>query len=73
VRWLRAQINQKFFMEIIILLCWAIWMSRYNLIFRKTPSTQGCKAIFKNEIQLMLCRAKEKYFPKIQEWINHLE
>jgi hypothetical protein len=20
----------------------------------------------------MLCRAKKKYFPKIQEWINHL-
>jgi len=47
---LRAQITQDFFMEIIILFCWAIWMSRNNFIFRElTPSIQGCKRIFKSE------------------------
>jgi hypothetical protein len=28
LEFLRAQINQSFFMESIILFCWAIWMSR---------------------------------------------
>lgn len=47
---LREQINQSFFMEIIILFCWAIWMSRNNLIFRQVPpSVQSCRLIFKSE------------------------
>ena len=71
LEWLRLQRKQKFFMEIIILFCWAIWMN--NFIFRQIPpSTQGCKNIFRIELELMLCRSKKKYFPKIQEWINPL-
>jgi hypothetical protein len=71
LEWLRAQINQAFFMEIIILFCWAIWMTRNNLIFRQIqPSVQECKGIFKRELVDLLCRAKRKYFPKIQEWID---
>lgn len=70
---LRMQINRKFFMEIIILHCWAIWLCRNNSIFRMLPhSIQGCKDIFKLEFELLLCRAKKKYFPKIQEWITNL-
>jgi hypothetical protein len=70
---LRIQINESFFMEVIILLCWAIWMCRNNFIFRQIPpSTQNCKFIFKTEFNLLLCRARRKYFPKIQEWLDNL-
>lgn len=70
---LKNQINQKNFMEVIILLCWAIWMSRNNLIFRQMPpSIQNCKAIFKAEFNLLICRARSKYFPRIQQWIDNL-
>jgi len=69
---LKAQINQSFFMEIIILFSWAIWMSRNNCIFKGVPpSIQGCKRIFKSEFLWLLRRAKKKYFPKIQEWIDN--
>jgi len=65
---LKDQINQSFFMEIILLLCWAIWMTRNNLIFRQIPpSVQNCKLIFMTEFHWLLCRAKRSYFPKIQE------
>jgi hypothetical protein len=71
LEWLWAQINQAFFMQIIILFCWAIWMTRNSLIFKQIqPSVQECKGIFKQELVNLLCRAKRKYFPKIQEWID---
>ncbi|EES18608.2 hypothetical protein SORBI_3009G220900 [Sorghum bicolor] len=73
LEFLRAQINQSFFMEIIILFCWAIWMSRNNYVFRDIPpSVQGCKTIFRAEFLWLLCRVKSKYFPRIQEWIDNL-
>jgi len=63
---LRAHINQDFFMEIIILFCWAIWMSRNNFIFSELPpSIQGCKRIFKSKF-LWLLYMQSKDSPKFK-------
>lgn len=73
LEFLKNQINQSFFMEVIIIFCWAIWMTRNNLIFRQIPpSIQSYKHIFKTEFLWLLCRANRKYFPNIQEWIDNL-
>jgi len=36
---LKNQLNQPFFMEVIILLSWAIWMTRNNKIFKKVNAS----------------------------------
>lgn len=70
---LKDQIGKPFFMEIIILMCWVIWICRNNLIFNNSvPTVQSCKAIFKLEFSSMLWHAKRKYFPQIEEWIQNL-
>jgi hypothetical protein len=71
---LKTQINKPFFMEIIILMSWAIWMCRNNKIFKNSTSTiQTCRAIFKIEMSLLLWRAKKKILPSLQEWIQNLD
>jgi hypothetical protein len=68
----RRQLNVQFFMEIIILLCWGIWMSRNNCIFRNIEaSVEGCKAIFRDIFGLVILRAKKKYLPDISLWLEH--
>lgn len=60
----RAQLNVPFFMEIIIVMCWSIWVVRNDVIFRGVPaSNQRCLAIFKLNFGLLLLRAKKMYFP----------
>ena len=67
---LRSQLNRPFFMEIIILLSWAIWMARNNMIFRQiNATTQRCKSLFLVEMDALLLRAKKIYSPRLQEWI----
>lgn len=67
---LRSQLNCPFFMEIIILLSWAIWMARNNMIFRQiNATTQRCKSLFLVEMDALLLRAKKIYSPRLQEWI----
>lgn len=68
---LRDQINRPFFMEIIVLLSWAIWMTRNNKILKQiNASIQGCKALFLLEMDAMLLHAKKAYSPRLQEWIS---
>jgi hypothetical protein len=67
----RRQLNVRFFMEIIILLCWSIWMSRNNLIFRNEEASKDkCKAIFRNVFALVILRAKKNYLPNISLWLE---
>ena len=64
---LKTQINNPFFMEITVLMSWAIWMCRNNKIFKNTtPTVQICRAIFKLEISSLLWRAKRKILPLLQ-------
>jgi hypothetical protein len=55
-----------FFMEIIITMCWSIWMMRNDLIFHDISHTvQRCKSVFKKKFALVILRAKAKYHPQI--------
>lgn len=69
----RNQIANKFFMEIIIIMCWSIWSVRNDAIFRGIPicSLRGLE-IFKFNFKQLLWRAKKKYFPTIDSWIEQL-
>jgi len=54
-------------MEIIGLMCWSIWTSRNDFIFRGIqPTLQHCPWTFKREFSLVIHRAKQKYFPLIR-------
>jgi len=59
-------------MEVIILLSWAIWMTRNNKIFKQiNASTQSCKKnLFLLEMDALLLRAKNAYSPRLEDWIS---
>ena len=60
-------------MEIIIIMCWCIWGLRNDFIFRgiQVNSLRGLTG-FKEIFRQLLWRAKKKYFPAIELWIDHL-
>ena len=56
-------------MEVIILGCWGIWMTRNDLIFQQLiPSVQSCRFTFKKESALALHRAKNSVVDMMKEW-----
>jgi hypothetical protein len=68
---LKDQLRVPFFMEIVITMCWCIWTIRNDTIFRNIPaSIQPCKDIFKEEFALVILRAKGKYQPQIELWLE---
>jgi hypothetical protein len=59
-----------FYMEIIITMCWAIWMMRNDIIFRNIAHlVSRCKAVFK-EFALVILRARTSYQPSIVQWLE---
>jgi hypothetical protein len=73
VQHLKIQLNQPFFMEFIILKCWAICMTRNNQIFEAIPATfEGCKCIPCLELDGLVHRIKRKHLLRFQEWIASL-
>jgi len=69
---LKIQINQSFFMEIIITICWAIWMLRSDIIFKNiSHSVQRCKSVFKKGFALVILRAKEAQHPSLDLWLDN--
>ena len=69
----RRQLQVPFYLEIIILMCWAIWHVRNGLIFNnRLPTINEAKRLFKSEMVLLLVRARRSYFPWIELWINNL-
>lgn len=68
---LKDQLRVPFFMDVIILMCWAIWMVRNDLIFRGIqPSLDGCKHHFEKEFALAMLRAKRDYLELMGLWVN---
>jgi hypothetical protein len=68
---LRSQLRVPFFMEIIITMCWAIWMMRNDVIFRNLAhSIQRCRNVFRNEFALVILRAKACYHPLVDQWLD---
>lgn len=68
---LNAQLHQPFSMEIIVTMCWSIWMMRNNMIFRGIlHSIRRCKEVFKKEFALVKLRAKAALHPRIDLWLD---
>ena len=63
----RIQLQIPFLMEVIITMCWAIWSIRNDGILNgMAPSLHRCK----KEFALVILRAKEKYHPFIDQWLE---
>ncbi|KAF8655447.1 hypothetical protein HU200_061195 [Digitaria exilis] len=66
----KSQLNMPFYMDVIILMPWAIWMVRNEAIFRGVqPSLQGCKTHFQKEFALLLLREKKDHPQLMSSWI----
>jgi len=65
--------NNQFFMVTTILLCWAIWSTGNNLIFRGIqPTIEGTKEIFKKELLMLEHRVKASNSSQFHQWIQLL-
>jgi hypothetical protein len=61
-------------MEIVILMCWTLRVSRSNSIFKNITQKvrHNSKMFFKRISVLMLHPAKGVYFPQIERWLGDL-
>lgn len=67
---LKLQLGLPFFLEIIVTMCWSIWMMRNDAIFRGLPhSVRRCKQMFKTKFALVKLRAKARLRPSLDSWI----
>lgn len=71
---LKNQIQSQFFMEMIILICWTIWLARNELIFNaRQISLSECKRFFVTEIKLLSLRVKPSLSSSFDQWLHSLE
>jgi hypothetical protein len=67
------QLNSPFAMEAIILMSWAIWVSRNELIFNGVqPTPASCCRIFLKEISVLQYRIKPALSQPYLLWIQQL-
>ena len=70
---MRLKMNLPFAIEVIILLAWGIWIVRNNKIFKdQNAEFNTWKAIFLQELRLLVHRLKKKHVNSFNEWINSL-
>jgi len=70
---IRDQSHPVFFMAVIILMCWAIWTARNDVIFKRTPASfLSVKALFLKELKLLSLRAKTRFSETFDLWIQNL-
>lgn len=71
---LKTQLDSRFFMETITLICWVIWTARNELIFRGNQmSLTDCKDFFFKEGKLLKLRVKAGLSTLFDQWIEFLE
>jgi hypothetical protein len=69
---LKVRIQQPFFMEIIMLISWSLWTIRNDFIFKGiTPSLYRCKYKFKEEMALLVHKAKRKSYVGLKAWVTN--
>ena len=69
----KIRLQSKFFMVATILMSWAIWAARNDLIFKGLqPSIERCKAILFKELRLVLFRVKPSLLPSFELWSHNL-
>lgn len=62
-----------FCMEVIILMCWSIWTTRNDWIFKDLdPLVNNCKRKFTKEMLLLTHMTKPEIAAQIETWINSL-
>jgi hypothetical protein len=70
---IRDKLEVPFAMEIIILLAWAIWVTRNDWIFNNIiPTVESCRRKFKEEFKLLLLRAKPSLVEAMSAWLDNL-
>jgi hypothetical protein len=53
-----------------MLITWSIWVTRSDFIFKAvTPSVYGCRKQFKEELALLVHKAKRKSYNSITDWV----
>ena len=68
---IKSQLLAPFFMDVIVTMCWAIWSSRNDKIFRGIDnSIRRCKEIFKQEFAQVILRAKSDMQPSMKTWLQ---
>lgn len=66
------QLPNKLSTEIIIVGCWNIWTQRNGKIFRGHPQTiQGWRFFFKQDLNLLHFKIKEKHIQHFRQWISN--
>ena len=70
---LKRQLRLPCAMEVIILMAWSIWKCRNDWIFENIPPTvQNCRAFFKQEMLLVIHRARSRFKDVILQWLDQL-
>lgn len=70
----RIQLNSRFFMETIILICWTIWIAKNELIFKGNQmGLTDCRSYFFKEAKLVGLRVKERLYEEFNQWIQSLQ
>ena len=60
-------------MILAIIMSWAIWPVRNDLIFKGIPATPArAKAIFDKEVKILSVRVKAKFSASFDLWIQNL-
>jgi len=67
---IKTQVSSPFFFELTVLMTWAIWITRNNLIFNGIqPQINTVKEIFEKEIRILSLRAKARSVAAFDLWV----
>ena len=69
----KDQIHTAFFMTAIFTMCWTIWGTRNDLIFKGIPPEIGTsRGFFLKEILLLVHRVKSRNSISFEQWTQNL-
>lgn len=70
---IKLQSHPVFYLLVAILMCWAIWTVRNDLIFKvRPPDPLTAKEIFQKEIKILALRVKVKLSGTFDLWVQNL-
>ena len=70
---IKQQLQVPFFMEVIILMTWSTCKCRNEWLFDNThPTIEDCKSIFRNELLMVINRARAKFEHTIFQWLQQV-
>jgi hypothetical protein len=68
---LSVALGKSFALDIIILGCWAIWRTRNDFLFKDiNPNIYRCKKLLKEELALLVFKAKRKSYAGLADWVK---